>query len=98
MIFFHRVPTKPLIPWKQEGFHHPKPARISTKVQFNTHWVIPKIQHKQDGFFAMNIHLHLNLGSGKNTALEHGGKSWESYFEFANNAHHEQHFLFFCLF
>lgn len=49
----------------------------------------------QDGSFAVNIYLLLNLGStGQNTALEHGGKSWESYFEAADNAHHEQHFVF----
>lgn len=48
----------------------------------------------QDGSFAVNIHLLWNLGAGKNTALEHGGKSWESYFEVADNARCEQHFVF----
>lgn len=49
----------------------------------------------QDGSFAVNIHLLLNLGStGQNTALEHGREELGKLFWGCDNAQHEQHFVF----
>lgn len=102
---FHRIPTKPHIPWKQGDFHHwpthcltPDQRGCPLKVQFNAHQVNPNIQYVpwklQDGSYALNTCLHLNLWSWK-----HSPEAWKEelgkYFEAADNVHPNQHFV--CL-